>query len=219
MTEAAVISASRHRPPLGGLYVITDAHLTPGNRLIEAAGEALAGGARWLQYRDKGDDETRRLAEARALQRLCHEQGAGFIVNDDLDLAVACGADGLHIGADDAPLAEARARLGPEAVIGISCYNRLDLAREAAAAGADYLAFGSLYPSQTKPEAVAAGLALIHDARTFGRPVCAIGGIDAGNAAAVIAAGANLIAVVSAVFGVADIRTAARRLSMLFKTG
>ncbi|WP_038089206.1 thiamine phosphate synthase [Acidihalobacter prosperus] len=210
-------AAAGRRPPLGGLYVITDANLSPGvNRLREAVGAALAGGARWVQYRDKGGDPARRLHEALAVKAACRAHGAGFIINDDLELAVASGADGLHVGAQDIPLSAARARLGPQAIIGASCYNRLALAREAAAAGADYLAFGSVYPSQTKPAAVSAGLALIREARSLGRPICAIGGIGVDNAAAVIAAGADLVAVVSAVFGAADVRGAAQRLAALF---
>lgn len=207
-------------PPLRGLYVVTDAALTPGPRLVEAVGQALAGGARWVQYRDKAvRDTARRLEEARALRAVCLAHDAGFIVNDDLDLALACGADGVHVGADDAPLAQARDRLGPDAIIGVSCYNRLELAHTAVTAGADYVAFGSFYPSSTKPEAVAADPGLLRAARALERPLCAIGGITADNAPPLVAAGADLIAVVSAAFAAADVRAASQRLAGLFAEG
>lgn len=211
---------NRSVPPLRGLYVVTDAALTPGPRLVEAVEQALAGGACWVQYRDKAaHDNARRLNEARALRAVCLAHGAGFIVNDDPELALACGADGVHVGADDAPLAQARERLGPHAIIGVSCYNRLELARAAVADGADYVAFGSFYPSTTKPEAVAADPDLLRASRTLERPLCAIGGITADNAPPLVAAGADLIAVVSAVFAAADVCAASQRLAGLFAEG
>lgn len=215
MEEIAVINLAL--PPLRGLYVITDAQLIPHNRLIEAVSSALDGGAHWIQYRDKSTDFARRFREASELCTLCHARSAGFIVNDDLELAQACGADGLHIGQDDLPLALARTQLGAHAVIGVSCYNSLELARSAARAGADYLAFGSFFPSSTKPETVRAHPDLLALARTLGKPVCAIGGINMNNAPILIGKGADMIAVISAVFGAPDIKLATRGLATLFE--
>ena len=206
------------RPPLQGLYAITDARLMPGDRLLECVEAALRGGARWIQYRDKGADAPRRLAEAQALAGLCHAHGAGLIVNDDVELAAASGADGVHVGREDAGLEIARARLGAQAVIGMSCYNRLDLAEDAAAQGADYVAFGSVFPSPTKPQATRADLDLLREARTrLALPLCAIGGIDAGNAAVVAATGIDMLAVISGVFGGGDPEIAAGEIVQAMK--
>ncbi|WP_455380014.1 thiamine phosphate synthase [Acidihalobacter prosperus] len=201
-----------------GLYVITEEHSTRGTPLIEAVTKALEGGARWVQYRDKTRDHHRRIREARALRELCCHFKAGFVINDDLELAIESQADGLHIGADDIPLSEARAQIGLNAIIGVSCYNRIDLASIAARDGADYLAFGSVYPSPTKPDAPRAKLQLLREAKKLQRPVCAIGGINLENASSVRASGADLIAVVSTVFGARDIRKAAQALSTLFES-
>ncbi|WP_455385801.1 thiamine phosphate synthase [Acidihalobacter prosperus] len=209
-----------NRPPLQGLYAITDARLTPGERLLERVAAALRGGARWVQYRDKGSDGSRRLAEARALAELCHQHGAGLIVNDDIELAAASGADGVHIGRDDVELDSARARLGKQAVIGVSCYNRLKLAEDATAKGADYVAFGSVFPSPTKPEAARADLALLREARArLALPICAIGGIDATNAAVVAATGVDMLAVISGVFGRDDSEGAAGEIVRAMEAG
>jgi thiamine-phosphate pyrophosphorylase len=133
-----------------GLYVITDG---PRPDLLEVVAQALAGGARLLQYRDKTADPLRRLDEARALRALCAARQVPMIVNDDVELAHAAGAAGVHLGEDDSDVAAARAALGDEAIIGVSCYDSLERARELAAAGADYIAFGAFFPSPTKPQA------------------------------------------------------------------
>lgn len=201
------------RPPLHGLYAITDARLAVEGVLLERIAAVLGGGARWVQYRDKSADQPRRLAEARALVELCHAHGAGLIVNDDVELAADCAADGVHLGADDISLESARRRLGQAAVIGVSCYNRLELATEAAARGADYVAFGSVFPSPTKPQAVRAEITLLREARArLDIPICAIGGIEAGNAAAVAATGVDLLAVISGLFAAADPQAAAQAI-------
>ena len=203
---------------LNGLYAITDAVLTPPASLEAKVRAALAGGARIVQYRDKTDDRLRRHREARRLRELTRDADALLIVNDDIELTRAVHADGVHLGRDDTSLADARASLGPETIIGVSCYADLDRALRAAAAGADYVAFGAFYPSATKPEASAAPLALLGEARArLHTPVCAIGGITPANAAAVIAAGADMIAVVGGLFGAEDVETAARMLSALFE--
>lgn len=202
--------------PLRGLYVITDAHLQAPERLAERVEAALRGGARVVQYRDKGDDGARRLREAQTLRRLCRGR-ALFIVNDDVGLAAEVEADGVHLGEDDAALTAARRTLGADARIGVSCYNQLALAHAAVAAGADYVAFGSVFPSPTKPQARRADLELLQRARAeLAVPVVAIGGIDADNAGAVIKAGANALAVISAVFGQPDPEAAAHRIARLF---
>lgn len=188
---------------LRGLYAITPTALCADPpRLLAAVDAALRGGARLIQYRDKSDDAGRRLASARALLPLCNRHGARLIINDDVGLAVASGAHGVHLGLDDCPLAEARSRLGPGAIIGVTCANSLARAQAASEGGADYLAFGAFYPSRTKPHAAPATLELLREARIrTSLPLCAIGGITAGNAAVLIEAGADLIAAVESVFG------------------
>ena len=198
---------------LRGLYAITDG---PRDDLVEVCTAALEGGARVLQYRDKTPDAARRLDEAHALQALCTRLGVPLIINDDVELALAVGAAGVHLGEDDGALADARARLGSGAIIGASCYDSLERARRMAAAGADYLAFGAFSPSPTKPHARRATTGLLRDARRLGKPLVAIGGITADNAPALIEAGADCVAVISALFAADDVRGAARRLSALF---
>jgi thiamine-phosphate pyrophosphorylase len=202
---------------LRGLYVITDRALAAGRPLPELAAEAMAGGARVVQYRDKTADQVRRLAEARALAAVCRRAGALLIVNDDVELACAVRADGVHVGRDDAGIAAARARLGPDRLIGVSCYDRFDLALAARRAGADYVAFGSFFPSPTKPAAVRAQVGLLERGRReLGLPLVAIGGITPENGAALVAAGADMLAVIHAVFGATDVRAAAAAFAPLF---
>ncbi|PWK86613.1 thiamine phosphate synthase [Fulvimonas soli] len=201
-------------PPLPprGLYVITDG---PRDDLLDAVARALAGGARLVQYRDKTADAARRLAEARALKALCAAHGVPLIVNDDIALAQAAGADGVHLGEHDGSLAQARAQLGERAIIGVSCYDSLARARAAAAEGASYVAFGAFFPSPTKPRARRADPGLLRQSAALGVPRVAIGGITADNARPLVDAGADYLAVISAVFGAADIAAAARRLADL----
>lgn len=204
---------------LAGLYAITDGTLTPGTRLVTAVEAAIRGGAHLVQYRDKSTDTERRRQEARMLRELCRDHGAGFIVNDDVELALESRADGVHLGRDDAALATARVRLGPRALIGVSCYDSLERAVTAAHAGADYVAFGSFFASATKPGAVHAPLSLLAEARRrLGIPVCAIGGITPDNGAMLIAAGAEILAVVRGVFAEEDVRAAAESYAQLFKS-
>ncbi len=205
------------RLPLHGLYLITDAGLTPGERLAPAVAASIRGGAAIVQYRDKGTDWPRRRQEAEQLRKLCAETGTTFIINDDVELALAVGADGVHLGKEDAALQGARRRLGPGAIIGVSCYNRLEAAVEAQRQGADYVAFGSFHPSPTKPEAVRAEPSLLVAARQrLGVPVVAIGGITAHNGGHLVEAGAHMLAVISAVLGADDIEAAARAVTRLF---
>jgi thiamine-phosphate pyrophosphorylase len=199
--------------PRGGLYAITDG---PRADLPAAVEAALRGGAVVLQYRDKSGDAARRRGEAAALLHLCRQSGVPLVINDDVELAATVGAAGVHLGEDDAAVAAARARLGPDAVIGVSCYDSLERARAAAAAGADYLAFGAFFASPTKPQARTAGVELLRAARAFGLPLVAIGGITPDNAQPLIDAGADFVAAISGVFGAADPAAAARRYANLF---
>jgi len=196
-----------------GLYAITDG---PRDDLVEACAAAIEGGAVLLQYRDKTRDDTRRLAEARALAALCERHRIALIINDDIELAAASGAAGVHLGENDADIAAARERLGAHAIIGASCYDSLERARELAAAGADYLAFGAFHPSPTKPNARKATPALLRGAKALGVPLVAIGGITPANGAPLIEAGANYLAAISSVFGAADVRAAAHEFAALF---
>jgi thiamine-phosphate pyrophosphorylase len=202
---------------IAGLYAVTPDGLDE-ERLLHRSEQALMGGARILQYRDKSDGQATRGRAAGALAGLCRRYRALFIVNDDLDLARLVGADGVHLGRDDASLAHARTVLGPRAVIGASCYDDLERAQEAVRAGADYLAFGSFYPSTVKPCAVRASPDLLRQARRrFGVPLVAIGGITPRNAPALIEAGADALAVVTALFDAADTRSAAQSFARLFE--
>lgn len=203
-----------------GLCAITlDDPLLP--RLSALVKAALDGGAPFVQYRNKMASRPLRRAQAAEMLRICRAAGARLIINDDVWLAVEIGADGAHVGRDDAPggsLAAARDALGPKRILGVSCYNELARGEEAAAAGADYLAFGSMFPSRTKPGAVQAPLELLGAARRrFGLPVVAIGGITLENAPQVIAAGADMLAVVSDLFDAMDIKARAAAYGRLFE--
>ncbi len=200
-----------------GLYAIADSTwLAPDNLLVQV-GAALAGGAHLVQYRDKHQNPQARLRMARSLVRLCNEYSAPLIINDDPELARACGAAGVHLGRDDADPAAARELLGRDAIIGVSCYNELERARRAQEQGADYVAFGRFFPSHTKPDAVPASLALLQRAHVeIDVPVVAIGGITPENGAALVAAGAHALAVIEGLWGQPDARAAAARYVTLF---
>ena len=200
-------------PNRRGLYAITDG---PRADLLERAAAALRGGASMLQYRDKSDAAARRRAEAEALLAICKAHGALCIINDDVDLAHAVRAHGVHLGEQDDDLLRARDTLGRHAIIGVSCYDDLGRARAATRQGADYLAFGAFYPSPSKPQARRAHPQLLREARHLGLPLVAIGGITPDNGANLIAAGADFLAVISGVFAAPDIEAAARRYSELF---
>lgn len=185
---------------LRGLYLITP-DTADSDALLAGVERALAGRPALLQYRSKQPAAALRLAQAQAIALLCRRAGVPFIVNDSLELALATGADGVHLGRDDGDLFGARQALGAERILGVTCYNEWPRAQEAAAAGADYVAFGAVYASPTKPAAVHAPLALLTRARReLKLPVAAIGGITLANAPEVIAAGGDLLAVISDVF-------------------
>jgi len=199
-----------------GLYAVTPDIADTAELLVKVEA-ALAGGARLLQYRNKRAGAALRLEQARALAALCRARGVPLIINDHLDLATAVDAAGLHLGSEDGVFARARAQLGPDKLLGASCYDRLENALEAVRAGASYVAFGGFFPSSVKPHARRAPIALLREARRrLTLPVVAIGGITLDNAPELIAAGADAVAVISALFSAPDIRAAAQRFSALF---
>ena len=200
----------------GGLYALTPETADTG-RLLTQVEAALTGGVAAVQYRDKSGDVARRHEQASELVALCRRFGVPLIVNDDLRLADLTDADGVHLGRDDGSLREARIILGRDKFVGASCYQSLDLALAAQAAGADYVAFGSFFASPTKPAAQRAGLDLLRDAAPVIQvPLVAIGGITLANAPQLLDAGADSLAVLSALFDAPDIRASAHDLNQLF---
>jgi len=197
---------------LRGLYAVTPDGVDSA-QLIEKVRRALEGGIALLQYRRKLIPRETRRKEASELAQLARAHNVPFIVNDDIELALAVGADGVHLGRDDPDVASARKRL-PGRIVGASAYNDTGIARKAVRAGADYVAFGSVFPSPTKPVAVRASLMLFKN--DFGVPLCAIGGITIDKAPQVIEAGADLLAVISDLFDAPDIAARAREYGKLF---
>ena len=202
----------------GGIYALT-AETADTEQLLTQVEAALAGGVAAVQYRDKSDDVARRHEQASELVALCRRFGVPLIVNDDLRLADLTDADGVHLGRDDGSLREARIILGKDKLIGASCYQDLELAQAAQATGADYVAFGSFFASPTKPAAPRAGLDLLRDATAVIQvPLVAIGGSTLANAPLLLDAGADSLAVLSALFDAPDIQAAAHDLNQLFET-
>jgi len=203
-------------PTIAGLYAITP-DLSDTNELLSKVRLALQGGARVLQYRNKIADAALQLQQAQALRPLTLEFGTTFIVNDDAALAAQVDADGVHLGGEDGSVAAARALLGESKLIGVSCYNRAPLALAAVQQGADYVAFGAFFPSSVKPEAVKAEVAMLREARReVQAPIVAIGGITQQNGAMLIEAGADSLAVISALWDAPNIEQAAKEFSTLF---
>lgn len=202
---------------LRGIYAITDSELLTGAKLLPGVEAALKGGAAVVQYRDKSHHQQRRYDEALALNQLCQRYGVPLIINDDADLAAKVGAAGVHIGKEDGEYQSARSILGAEAIIGVSCYNSLDLALSAQQAGADYIAFGRFFPSTIKPNAVHATPGLLTEAREkIHLPMVAIGGINAQNGGILIQHGADMLAVISTLFADPDPQAATTKLTQLF---
>ncbi|MEW6611617.1 MAG: thiamine phosphate synthase [Pseudomonadota bacterium] len=200
-----------------GLYAITDAALMPPPAFAARAEAALRGGAQVLQYRDKSNDHDRRGREAVGLLSLCRQYGATLVINDDVHLARNIGAPAVHIGQGDTSVQEARALLGPEIIIGVTCHNSLELAIAAQLAGADYVAFGAFHPSPSKPDTVLATPDLLRAAKKqLSLPVVAIGGITPQTGSFLLRAGADALAVISGVFAAPDVEAAARRYARLF---
>lgn len=214
MSRSAACGANAHAS-LHGLYAITP-DWADTRRLLVATEAILAGGCRILQYRNKAASDCHRQEQAVALRGLTRRFGTLLIINDDVDLALFVEADGVHLGEDDGELAAARARLGSLSILGASCYQSLELARGAARAGADYIAFGSFFASTTKPLARRADIALLEAARAeTGLPLCAIGGITLDNAA--LLAGADMLAVITALYDAADPGLAAEQFIKHFE--
>lgn len=202
-----------------GLYGVTPEWRDTA-RLLQAVRDAAAGGMRSLQLRRKLASEAERAEQARALAPLCRELGIVFLVNDHWRLALDVGADGAHLGRDDADPAEVRRQAGPGFLLGASCYNELALGQRHLDAGVDYIAFGALFTSPTKPQAAHAPLPLLGQARDLAarhglpRPaVVAIGGITPANAAQAVRAGADAIAVITGLFEAPNVQAAARACS------
>ena len=199
-----------------GLYAITP-DLSDTEALLRKVAAALKGGARALQYRNKVADSALRLEQARELARLCRLHHVPLIINDHLDLALEVDAEGLHIGAEDGSIAEARRRLGPNKILGVTCYRKIENALEAARTGASHVAFGGFFPSGVKGGSGGAPMSILGEAkRQTGLPVVAIGGITVENAPQLIAAGADSVAVITALFSAADIEATARQFTALF---
>ena len=201
-----------------GVYAITP-DCADTTDLLHRVRLALTGKVRILQYRNKLANTAQRLEQAHALRKLTREFTIPFIVNDDVQLAAQVDADGVHLGVADDSVDTARAALGIHKIIGVSCYNRLSLAHNAVHAGADYVAFGAFFPSTTKPNAEVADIELLQQARVeLAVPLVAIGGITLHNAASLEHAGADALAVISALFDAKDIMVTAKKLSQLFNS-
>jgi len=199
---------------LRGLYAITP-DIADRKKLLDLVQQALNGGVAALQYRCKNLPSSVRLDEAAMFAALCRTKRVAFIVNDDPGIAIAADADGVHLGRDDDDPAATRSKLAGK-LLGVSCYDSLAGARAAVAAGADYIAFGSVFPSPTKPAAVRAPHSLFGEARALGVPMVAIGGITLENAPQLIAAGADAVAVISDLFDAPDVAARARAYGKLF---
>lgn len=198
---------------LTGIYAITDDKLLPGQRLFSAAEAALKNGVSLLQYRSKTASSAARLDCASKLVSLCAEFGVPLIINDDVELCESVTAAGVHLGRQDASIEAARERLGSEAIIGVTCHSSIDDALEAQERGADYVAFGRFFPSLSKPEASPANLQVLSQAReALSIPIVAIGGINAENGASVLQAGADMLAVIHAIFAEGDVSAQASEL-------
>lgn len=204
-------------PRINGIYAITP-DLIDTTNLVMLTQQALTGGVQLIQYRNKAADNALKLEQATLLSYLCHEFNTPLIINDDLDLAIKVGADGVHLGIEDITVTEARRRLGRGKIIGASCYNQLSYAIEAENHGADYVAFGAFFVSITKPGAVSASLSLLCQAKQYLQiPVVAIGGIDSENIVELIYKGADAVAVSRSIFNSVDTQFEAKKLSCIFK--
>ncbi len=200
-----------------GLYAVTPDEADT-DLLLAKVEAALQGGISMLQYRNKLADHKLQTQQARAILPLCRQYQVPFIINDSVKLCLTLDADGVHIGAEDGNLTEIRARMGPDKILGASCYDRFDLALAAQQAGVDYVAFGACFASSTKPTAPVANLSLFDQARTqLTIPAVAIGGITLTNAPQVIAAGADSLAVINAIFNATDVKSSTEQFTQLFR--
>lgn len=208
---------SHNTAQLHGLYAITQDGLS-SSELFEKTETILANGASILQYRDKSNDRSKRLEEALWLKQCCDEYHCLLMINDDIELADEVSADGVHLGQDDASIADARIALGTNAIIGQSCYNQLALAQTAQEQGASYVAFGAFFPSPTKPNAPTAGIELLQQAKSqLDIPVCCIGGITTSQAQPLIDANADMLAVISDLYSAEHPAQVARQYREMFQ--
>lgn len=190
---------------LSGLYVITNENLMPEAFFLDMAEAAIKHGACILQYRDKSSNKAKRLYQAKSLKALCDRHHVVFIINDDIELAKQVDADGIHIGKDDLSIHETRIQIGPNKIIGVSCYNQANLAEDAINQGADYIAFGSFFGSSIKPNAPQATIDLLPALKLkHSTPICCIGGITLKNQPQLLEAGADMLAVISDIFSQTD---------------
>lgn len=185
---------------LQGLYAITDSSLTPYEYIDRYVSLALKGGAKIVQLRDKVLSDEELYPVAKKIKKICKKRKALFLLDDRVVLAKAIDADGVHIGKEDAPIALARKILGEKKIIGVSCYGDIEAAKKAAEDGADYVAFGSFFASKTKPNAKKVELGVLREAKKLDIPICAIGGIETDNADALVNAGADMLAVITALW-------------------
>jgi len=210
---------TRARDKLRGLYVIIDPAVIAGRDEIDIARQAIEGGARLIQLRDKSRSKDDQLPVAEVLQRLCADTGTMFIVNDHVDVALAVGAHGVHVGQTDLPVEAVRRIVPPAMIIGCST-NNPDEARQAEVDGADYVSVGRLFETRSKDDTRPATLDTLRAVKAaVSVPVCAIGGINESNVDEVIAAGADMVAVIAAVVAAPEVSLAARRLAERFAKG
>ena len=211
------VNSRKMTKKIQGLYAITDQNMIAPKKFTSRVRQALEGGANIIQYRNKSQHHELRLEQAASLVALCAEFGALSIINDDIELSKLVDADGLHIGSDDDDLSYARSELGPEKIIGVSCYASLGLANQAIAGSADYVAFGSIFASSTKPQAPVASLDILRQAtQELSVPVVAIGGINLGNLSDVVATGVDSVAIISGIFASDDANVAAQSFAKAF---
>lgn len=199
--------------PSSGLYAVTRTHYNAMEEIVSAVDAAIKGGAGVVQYRDKS--EKRCIAAARQVLEKCHASAIPLIINDDIALVKAIGADGVHLGKDDTDINQAKAQLGNDAIIGVSCYNSIYRAEKAQSEGATYIAYGRFFPSRSKPNAPATGLEVLTESN-LDIPIVAIGGITVQNGKQLLDAGADLLAVIDGIFGQENIQQAAEQLHKLF---
>lgn len=206
-----------HKNKLKGLYAITDEKLISENKFSNVIEAALLGGVKIIQYRDKSSNRKKRHEQASILRSLCTRYDALCIINDDIELAIEAKADGVHLGKDDADLSQARKKLGSNIIIGISCYADINLALAAENNSADYVAFGTMFPSPTKPGAVCATPDIIVQAKKHIHiPICAIGGITEKNIQQLTKHQVDMAAVISSLFSSNNIEDTATRLNQAF---
>lgn len=209
----------KHREKLKGLYAITDATLIPEKNFRQCVEDALQGGCKIIQYRDKSHDLQKKLLQAEMICALCRQYHTVSIINDDIELAKTVAADGVHLGKDDALISHARQTLAKNSIIGVSCYNDFGLAIAAEKNSADYVAFGAMFASTTKPQATKADITIISKAKqNLSIPVCVIGGINHKNLKSLITQGADMAAVIQTLFASDDITDTARQLSKQFQS-